>query len=417
VTRRRRQSPLARLALVGLVAATSLGAPVLAQAVEFTDTERARVLQLSPLPPPPPDPTNAWADDADAARLGQRLFYDARLSVDGTVSCATCHPVDKHFADGRQLARGLGDLERHAPALWNVAYNRWFFWDGRADSLWAQALLPFEDAREHGFTRAGIVRVLREDPLYRAGYEQVFGPLPELPAETAGSATDDPADVPEAVTRAFVNVGKAIAAYERLLISRRAPFDVFVEGLREEDDEKLAALDASAQRGLQLFVGRGNCRLCHSGPELTDREFHSTRVVPLRHDLRKDPGRLGGITQLFESPFNGRSKWSDDPDAGAERLAFLRSSPDMIGQFKTPTLRNVALTPPYMHQGQTPTLRDVLRHYSTFENTYDPNAGHFERMLVPMHFSVQELDDLLAFLESLTDVSIDPALLGPPTDC
>jgi cytochrome c peroxidase len=380
------------------------------QDVPFTAEQRARILQLSPLPLPPPDPTNAWADDPGAARLGQRLFFDTRLSADGSVACATCHVAERHFTDGLQLARGLADLERHTPALWNVAYNRWYFWDGRADSLWAQALAPLEDAREHGFTRLDLVRLLREDPALRMEYEAVFGPLPELPEL---SAPPEPHES-EAVTRAFVNAGKALAAYERRLLSRRAPFDVFVEGLREDDPGKLAALTPAAQRGLSLFVGRANCRLCHSGPELTDREFHSTRVVPLRDELRKDPGRQQGIALLLDSPFNGRSPWSDDPQAGAERLAFLRTTPDNIGQFKTPTLRNVALTPPYMHQGQTATLREVLRHYSTFERTYDPNAGHFERMLVPLHLSEQELDDLLAFLESLTDVSIDPALLVPP---
>jgi cytochrome c peroxidase len=420
-----------------VVGATALSVPAAAQAVPFTETERARILQLSPLPPPPPDPTNAWGDDPGAARLGQRLFHDARLSADGSVSCATCHPAEGHFADGRQLARGLQQMTRHAPALWNVAYNRWFFWDGRADSLWSQALSPLEDPREHGTTRRAVVALLREDPDLRAEYERVFGPLPDVagPAGAAGEsgaaeatvtsgasgasgASDGdgaaPADVPEAVTRVFVNAGKAIAAYERRLLSRRAPFDVFVEGLREDDPEKLAALSASAQRGLRLFVGRASCRLCHSGPELTDKEFHSTRVVPLREDLRKDPGRLEGIALVLDSPFNGRSPWSDDPQAGAEKLAYLRAVPDNIGQFKTPTLRNVALTAPYMHQGQTATLRDALRHYSTFERTYDPNPGHFERMLVPLHLSEQELDDLLAFLESLTDVAIDPALLGPP---
>jgi cytochrome c peroxidase len=445
-------APLAVAPLtVALLAAALLAAPAAAQGessgaaervstgVLFTPTERARILQFSPLPPPPPDPTNAWADDPAAARLGQRLFHDARLSAGGMVSCATCHPADGHLADGRQLARGIEDLPRHAPALWNVAYNRWYFWDGRADSLWAQALSPIEDPREHRFTRLGVVSLLRQDPVYRAEYAAIFGPLPELPdaavaarpigategantidAESDTAGTPDSADAPEAVpeeiTRAFVNAGKAIAAYERLLLSRRAPFDVFVEGLREDDAGKRAALSNSAQRGLQLFVGRANCRLCHSGPEFTDREFHSTRVVPLREDLKKDPGRLAGVTLLFENPFNGRSAWSDDADAGAEKLAYLRASPDMIGQFKTPTLRNVALTPPYMHQGQTASLREVLRHYSTFERTYDPNAGHFERMLVPLHLSEQELDDLEAFLHALTDVSIDPALLLPPAE-
>ncbi|MGQ0552635.1 MAG: cytochrome-c peroxidase [Planctomycetota bacterium] len=376
-----------------------------AEETGFSADELRRILRLSPLPPPPPDPTNAVADDPRAARLGQALFFDGRLSADGTVSCATCHVPSRAFADGRDLGRGLAELDRHTPALWNLADNRWFFWDGRADTLWSQALQPLRDPREMGATREQILDVLRADQRLRADYIHVFG---DLPAASASEA---------ALDTAFVNVGKALAAYQRRLVSDRAPFDVFVEGLREGSPDKLAALSESARAGLKLFVGRANCHLCHSGPNFTDREFHSTRVPPLRPELAKDPGRQRGIDRLLTDPFNSRSAFTDDGGRLArETLDFLQPRVENLGQFKTPSLRNVALTAPYMHQGQFATLRDVLNHYSRFEVVHDPLRNHFELMLQPLHLTEQELADLLAFLESLTDADLDPGLLGPPAD-
>lgn len=371
-------------------------------AVEFSDVELRRILRASPLLPAPPDPTNAVADDPAAARLGQFLFFDKQLSADGTVGCVTCHQPERAFTDGRQLAHGLADLTRHSPALWNLAHDRYFFWDGRTDSLWSQALQPLEDAREHGLSREAVLARLRDDEQLARAYRVVFGPLPD----TGDQAETD---------LAFVNVGKAIAAYVARLVSDRAPFDVFVEGLIEDDAQKLTALSPVAQRGLKRFMGSGNCHLCHSGPLFSDQEFHSTRVPPLTAELGEDQGRQLGVTQLLADPFNGIGRFSDDAGEAAHlKLDYIKSRVDNIGQFKTPSLRNVGVTAPYMHQGQFATLRDVLRHYSTFENAFDPIRNHFERTLVPLELTDEQMDELQAFLHSLTDIDIDPALLTQP---
>jgi len=382
-------------------------------APDFTPEELALILDLSPLPPPPPDPTNRFADDPRAQRLGQFLFHDTRLSSNGQVSCATCHPADRHLADGRPFAQALGTSDRHTPALWNVAHNRWFFWDGRADSLWAQATQPIENPLEMGFTRLGVLQLFAADAALRGAYEDLFGPLPPVPDAPADAALLPAAAWP-AVDAFYANVAKAIAAHERRFVSDRAPFDVFVEGLRDGDPAKLSALTPSARRGLRLFIGRGQCDLCHAGPNFTDLEFHSTRVPLARKELRRDSGRHSGIEKLLADPFNGAGPHSDDPATGRARLEFLGTRSDLIGQFKTPSLRNVAVTPPYMHAGQFATLRDVLRHYSTFENAFDHTPGHFERMLAPLNLTEEETLDLQAFLESLTDVDLDPALLAAP---
>jgi len=367
--------------------------------VTFTDAEVKRFLQHSPLPPPPANETNAHADHAGAAALGQALFFEPRLSKGGDISCATCHQPERSFADGRALSRGVADGRRHTPSLWNVAYNRWFFWDGRADSLWSQALHPIEDPLEMAGSRAAVVAAVRGDARLRSAYEPVFGPLP-----AAGAGRAD-------VNRAFANLGKAIEAYERRLLSRRAPFDVFVEGVREQDAAKQAALSPAARRGLKLFLGRGNCRTCHTGPTFSDGEFHAILLPPTGVS---DPGRLEGIERVVKDEFGAGGAFSDGTDGPrAQNVRFLSRAPHAQGQFKTPTLRNVARTAPYMHNGQLASLPDVLAHYSKLENR--PPAGpHQEAVLAPLALSPDETADLLAFLDALTDTSLDPALLRPP---
>lgn len=398
------------------------------EGVDFTAAERKVLLELSPLPAPPADPTNAVYENEAAARLGQALFFDARLSADGSVSCATCHAPEKSWTDGRALGRGLSGLSRHTMTLWNVAYNRWFFWDGRKDTLWSQALGPLEDGREHGTSRLAILHLLQDDADYARAWREVFGPLPELsdvrrfpregrpvpeePEHPHAVAWNGmaPADQ-EAVTRAFADVGKAIAAFERKLVSRSAPFDRFVEGLREGDAAKIAALDASAQRGARLFVGRGRCVFCHDGPNFTDLEFHDNRV-PVGEE-GGDPGRRLGIRRLRADPFNSMGAHADDGGAsGRVKLGFLVDDSHSGKLFKTPTLRNVARTAPYMHEGQLASLADVVRFYSRLENASPETPS--ERLVQPLGLDEGEEADLVAFLESLTDESLPPALLGPP---
>jgi len=394
---------------------------------DFTADEIDRVLQHSPLGGPPRDPTNAVFENPAAARLGQRLFFDPRLSRDGKVSCSTCHLAAKGLADGQALPSQF-PVDRNVPSLWNVAYNRWFFWDGRADSLWSQALQPLENPREHGATRLQIARLLADTPPLRSEYESVFGPMADLsdprrfppaggpgvlpagsPLHAAWTSMSPPDQ--DAVNRIFANVGKAIAAYERGLVSRRAPFDVFVEGLRTGDEAKLAALTPDARKGLKLFVGKANCRLCHSGPNFTDGEFHNIGIPPLRGGLTAD--RFAAIDEVRKNPFNTGGLYSDDRAAGATKLDYLPNLQDTWGQIKTPSLRNVAKTAPYMHQGQFGSLEEVVRYYSTLRGMVQ--AGHSDRfILTPLLLNSAEIAALVAFLESLSDETVDGRLLRPP---
>lgn len=398
-------------------------------AVTFTEEERARIFQHAAVPLPS-DPTNRFADHPGAAHLGHYLFFETRFSANGKVSCATCHIPALGFADGRRLAMGLARVARHSPSLWNAAYQRWFFWDGRADSLWSQALAPLEDAKEFGGSRLGVTRTLYQDAELRDAYEAVFGPLPLLSGSRFPGRGEPVAGEPGhpyqhawdrvaaedrvQIDRVFANVGKAIAAYERLLVSGPSPFDRFVEGLREENPQKRAALSIAAQRGLKLFIGKANCRPCHSGPQFSDLEFHNNGIPPLQPGLSTDSGRYDGIIRLMANPFNAAGPFSDDQNGTKARaVRYVVRGPETWGRFKTPGLRNVALSPPYMHQGSIATLREVVDFYSTLQGQ-TAMLHHPNPLLVRLDLSEQEIDDLVAFLLSLTGPPPNHELLGRP---
>lgn len=398
--------------------------------VTFTERERRIMRSMTALGPVPPDFTNRVSDDPAAARLGQSLFFDPRLSGNGSVSCATCHDPALAFADGRALPEGIDVGERNTPSLLNVAYQRWWFWDGRADSLWAQALQPLERDIEMNFDRLGVAHLLHDDAKLHQAYERVFGALPALDdaarfpahAKPMTDATDDARHVAwvgmansdrEAINVVFANVGKAIAAYERRLVSRQSVFDRFVDGL-EASSSADPSFSLAARRGLKLFIGDAGCRNCHHGPLMSDLEFHNIGVAADPKVPGIDTGRLKGLATLRADPFNAAGGYGDAPnERGIRRLDATIDGPELWGQFKVPSLRNVALTNPYMHQGQFQTLGEVLDFYSTREGAMPP-GHHQEQILEPLNLSPEEIEDLIAFLESLTDLEIEPGLLKMP---
>jgi cytochrome c peroxidase len=254
--------------------------------------------------------------------------------------------------------------------------------------MWSQALHPLEGATEMGGERGKLAEALADDTDLRREYEKVFGAMPDA-RDPASAAT------------VLANTGKALEAYERLLVSGDSEFDRFVEALRSKDAAGQARYPEAAKRGLAIFVGKANCRLCHAGPLFSDGEFHNIGVPTLDRSAPRDAGRLAGIDAVRSDPFNAASSHSDDPTgARAGELAQLVRTSEMWGEFRTPTLRNVARTAPYMHQGQFATLRDVLHYYSTLEGTV-PAGHHGEQVIQPLHLTDAEIDDLLAFLGTL----------------
>ncbi|HEX8271818.1 MAG TPA: cytochrome c peroxidase [Longimicrobiaceae bacterium] len=383
------------------------------------EVETLRSLWIGELEPPAPDPSNRHGDDPEAAALGHRLFFDARLSSTGGVSCGSCHQPGKQFQDGVPLATGVGRTDRRTMPIVGTAHSPWQFWDGRKDSQWSQALGPLESPVEHGGTRAQYAHLVAEH--YREEYERVFGPLPELGGvpRVAGPVADPaaraawealPAEQREAVNRVFANVGKAIAAYERRLQPGPSRFDRYVERLLADGRAPEDVLTPDEEAGLRLFIGKGSCTQCHNGPLLTDDHFHNTGV-PAVPSLPEDVGRARGARRVLEDEFNCRGPYSDARPGECAELEFLVPEGEaLVRAFKTPSLRGVADRPPYMHAGQIATLAGVIDHYHRA-----PRAPAGASELRPLELSRRERAQLEAYLRTLdAPVNAERWLLEPP---
>ena len=388
----------------------------------WSDEELAslRSLWIESLPPLPPDPSNKYADDPGAAAFGQKLFFDTRFSSNGQVACATCHLPEKQFQDGTPLARGVGTTDRRTMTVTGTAYSPWFFWDGRKDSQWAQALGPMENPVEHGGNRTLYAHLVAE--FYAQEYSDLFGPLPDLsglprnagPVADAEAAANWAAMSPEdreAVTRIYANMGKAIAAYERLLIPGESRFDRYVEAVLNNDyDQASTIMTADEVAGLRLFIGEANCTNCHNGPLFTNNDFHNTGV-PAAEGLPEDVGRAKGAAQVLADEFNCLSPYSDAQTDQCSELRFLvLDKHQQERQFKPPSLRNVSGRGPFMHAGQFASLEQVLQHYNTAP---EAPAGHSE--LEPLNLSETQIAQIIAFLKTLdSPIDADPAWLSAP---
>lgn len=361
---------------------------------------KIRNLWIGNLPKLPADPTNKYADDPRAADFGHKLFFDTRLSSNNKVACATCHQPGRNFTDGKPLAAGLGTTARNAPTIIGAAYNKWFFWDGRKDSQWSQATASLENPLEHNMPRGKVVDVLRRSADYRERYTAIFGPLP---------AHDDK----EGITRAFVNVAKAIAAYERRILPAPSKFDRYAEALinrRVPAPKDRLTLDES--QGLKVFIAdqRGRCLQCHSGPMFTNQSFHNIGVQ-FRGPKSGELGRSAGVKALQKDEFNCLSNYSDAKPEQCSELRFLRTEgKDLVGAFKAPTLRYLGKSGPYMHNGSLRSLEDVTWHYRT-----TPIAGVGRSELDPFVITDTEFVQLEKFLLTLDGpIAADPKYLRAP---
>lgn len=405
-----------------VIAAILLSAYTLFARPEWSENEISamRGLWIERLEPLPPDPSNKYADNAQAAVLGRKFFFDTRFSANGQVACSTCHVPSQLFQDGKPRSKGIGTTNRRSMTLVGAAYSPWFFWDGRKDSQWAQALGPMENAAEHGGNRTQYAHLIAQH--YRAEYEALFGPLPSVEnlPPSAGPVADPAARAAwdgmspqdrEAVTRVYANMGKAIAAYERNLMPGPSRFDEYVQAVMNGDAAKMrSTLTRDEEAGLRLFIGKANCTNCHNGPLLTNNDFHNTGVPP-DPSLPEDTGRAQGARQVLADEFNCLSPYSDaKPDQCAE-LRFIKSDgQELVRQFKPPSLRNVAERAPYMDAGQFRSLDEVLMHYSRAPQA---PAGHSE--LKPLNLSQIEIEQLIAFLKTLSGPLATPQeLLTPP---
>ena len=405
---------------------------------------RARLRELAPaeLPGPPADPTNRWADDAAAAQLGKKLFFDPRFSgpllddantgetgtlgkvgETGKVACAGCHVPEGSFSDTRssrgQISLGAAWSHRRAPSLLDVAQRTFLNWDGSRDAAFSQVFTPIEDAGEFNSSRLFVAQQLVR--LYKDEYEAVFGPFPDLsefealaPADAGCNELSDDLvhlfcdkvgrDDPD-VTRVVANMGKAIQAYTRQLSCGPSRFDAWVNG-----DPN--ALSAEEQAGAALFVGKAACSTCHSGPYMTDNYFHNVGmdpdfsffVVPI-----EDNGAVDGLAALREDPLSSRGEFSDGYDGRQDVLP--EDLEPLRGAYKTPTLRCVSRRPSWMHTGQFRSLEDVVIFFNRGGNAsgYPGTSENF-----PRNLSNEERAQLVAFLRSLDGSGPEPALVEAP---
>lgn len=428
---------------------------------DFTPQEWAALQALAPdpLPHAPPDPSNDWADDPLAAAFGHRLFFtpvfagqllDGDQNGTGTslgnkgdvgkVACTSCHVPEDAFTDTRspskQISLGAGWGKRRAPSLLDIGQAGVLMWDGRHDTMYNQVFGPFESPVEMNSSRLFVAQQVFA--LFREEYEAIFGPMPPmddtsrfpaLSAELTGCTPLDgqapmvcdgeihgsPGDGAEfdgmteedqdAVTRVVVNVGKAIGAYERLLECGAGRFDAWIHG----DDD---AVTASEKRGAKLFIGAGNCVSCHSGPFMSDQQFHNVGLVPTivasSFIDADDRGAILGLAAALEDPLNVAGVFSDGDDG---RLP-AKVGPEHDGAFRTPTLRCVAQRPSFFHTGQALGLAPVV---AFFDRGGDP-PGLYPGVseIEPLGLTAQERDDLVAFLRTLDGPGPSAELLAPP---
>lgn len=370
-----------RLALLALGLFAAAQAP--AALLDFTSEERAAIARHGPWPPPrAQDPGNAQSGRAAAVSLGQRLFFDARLSPGGQVSCASCHVPGLAFADGRARSQGLAELDRNSPSLWNAVHERWQAWDGAADSLWSQSIRPLLDGREMGSSAAHVQATLASDRELACRYERTFA---RKPTTADAEAT-------------MVDAAKAIGAFVATLVSPRTPFDEFRDALVRGDRRAAARYPLAAQRGLRLFVGRGNCALCHIGPRFSNGEFADTGLPFFSRPGQVDPGRHGGLEALHASSYNLLSRWADGGDATTTRHVMPQHR--NFGEFRVPGLRQLVHTAPFMHDGSLARIEDVVQHYSALDEERLHADG--ERILRRLDLTPLQALDLTAFLRSLS---------------
>ncbi len=406
---------------------------------EWTRSQIGMLRRLSIAEPllPPASPGNRVADNPDAAALGEALFFDDRFSADQQQSCASCHNPAQDFTDGHAIATGTRLTLRNAPSLVSTANYKWWYWDGRADSLWSQALIPFEAPDEMASSRTAVLKTFSQIPGYVAQYEALFGSMPaselidRLPAQ-AGPLGDLAtrsawyrldASSQTTINRFYANIGKAIAAFQRTLSFEPSRFDQFAQQVISGPTEggittvSSTLLDAQEIHGLRLYLddSKTHCRNCHNGALLSNSEFYDVGSAALAGS-RADHGRALGLVAARRSEFNCLGEYSDVDDTDKRRLCRLAKIHDSnsnvlaMGAFKTPTLRRIKYTAPYFHDGSMETLDDVIRHYLQLDMSARSTQRQVsktiakakaEHQLPPIALTEEEIAALVAFLEAL----------------
>lgn len=332
-----------------------------------------------------PDPGNEYSAQPWAEALGEQLFHSTSLSENQSISCASCHLPNQGFADGLAVARGVKVHVRNTQGLMNVGYQRWFGWDGGADSLWAASLRPILSDIEMNTEVTTVATRLRSTAYFAQALSNVGIKIFAL--------TDE---------QLLVIAGKVLAAYQRTLVSGQTSFDRYRAALLKDDTTAQQAYPDAAIRGLKIFFGEANCHICHFGPNFSNGEFHDIGRPFFTAVGKVDPGRFAGIKRVQSDPFNlaGHHN-STKVQIEIQKTTTVKLGQVNFGQWRTPTLRNLKHTAPYMHDGSLATLRDVVDSYANIDPARLHTQG--EALLKPRDWSESERNDLVIFLESLTE--------------
>ena len=351
----------------------------------ISEDEIDQALLHGPWPPEfSVDPSNKVSGNPDAIKLGEALFSDPILSKNGEMSCQSCHDPATGFSDALPRAAGRKTLDRNTPSLMNLRSHRWFGWAGGSDNIWAQSIAPILHGDEMGHDRDSLKEAISASS-YVSAYGDLFGPITQHESDEV-----------------LVNISKALAAYQETLITGQTSFDRFRNALEAGDIKAASEYSASAQRGLQLFLGRGNCAFCHSGPAFTNGEFHDAGVPYFITETRVDEGRFGGMKTLKNSPYTLAGEFSDDPEkSGAWAVNQVRFQHSDFGTFRVPGLRGAARSAPYMHNGSLSDFDAVVEHYNAINMERLHVDG--EAILQPLGLTEREKEDLVTFLKSLSD--------------
>lgn len=410
----------------------------------WTTAEWTKIQTLSPLPAVPKDTTNKYADDANAAKLGQMLFYDRSYSGaltvgnDGTngglgaigetgkVSCASCHGITAPTMDDDRstppnVSLGTNFGTRNALSIVNSSFYAWTNWGGRFDSQWSLPLTVAENGNIMKSSRLQIAHMIWDK--YKTEYEAVFGALdPDLDPNAGGAArfpasgkpkaqTSDPDGAWEGmavndqkiVNRIYANYGKALQAYMRLVVSRNTDLDKYVAGT-------YGALSTNEKEGLRVFIGKGKCVTCHSGPNMADDQFYALGVPQTGpHVPATDNGRFQDVPGLLTSIFNVNGDYSDDKTT--TKLTGLAQDPGQKGRFRTKSLRGVSRSGPYMHSGQFATLEEVVDFYDVGGGDVGDAGAVKDPKITPLGLTAAEKQNLVAFMKKLEGEAVAPALL------
>lgn len=367
------------------------------------EKEKVKYFSIWGLSPSPVDNSNRFINDSDAISLGKKLFFDSKLSRSGKTACSSCHVTNGEFAPNESLPANISRKYRTTMSIEGAAYGKFFFWDGRSDSLWSLALEPIEHHDEHNFPRALAVQYLVQR--YFEEITRLLKPHKDLSShlEIVIESLDsgNSANYKNSLNHIFSVIGKSIAAYISTIGITSGKWDITAKKII--DNQPLNEEDKTLFTGFEIFTGKARCSNCHTGPLFSDKSFHNTGM-PVHKELGFDTGRYAVLSKLRTAEFGCLSRYSDAKKEDCSHVTQMNiSAHKNFGNFKTASLRGVRKRERLGHSGQFYSIEDMLSHYEIARpSPLDSMLGQGSLSeLRPFTLTKSERDSLLAFLRSL----------------